>query len=46
MNPKTEKVSAIKALREFTLNTFGTMADHKISKDFIEALRKYTPKIW
>lgn len=38
MNPKTEKISAIKALREFTLNTFGTTASLKISKAFIDAL--------
>jgi len=38
INPKAEKINAIKAVRLFTLDTFGTTAGLKIAKDFVDAL--------
>lgn len=36
---RVNKIEAIKALRQFTLDTFGLTAGLKLSKDFVEALQ-------
>ena len=38
INTQLKKIDAIKALREFTLNTFGAEATLTKAKDFVEAL--------
>ena len=38
INSRVEKFNAIKAVRQFTLDTFGTTAELRISREFIDAL--------
>lgn len=39
INIANEKINAIKAIREFTLVTFGVQAGLKASKDFVEHIQ-------
>lgn len=38
INPKDHKIEAIKAVRQFTADTFGITAGLRISKEFVDAV--------